>query len=86
MDGSTGAQAKSVRSRAPDKKWEFLIRREFQNSAYGALRSVSCQVSDGVITLSGSVPSYYLKQVAQWHALSAVEHAAVIVNQLKVDP
>jgi hypothetical protein len=88
MDGSTRAQATTARSLAwvPDKRWEFLIREEFQNSAYGALRLVSCQVDEGLITLSGSVPSYYLKQVAQWHAQNAVSHAAVIVNQLRVEP
>jgi osmotically-inducible protein OsmY len=69
-----------------DKIWENLIRAEFENSSYDAMRSVSCQVNDGMVTLRGSVPSYYLKQVAQWHALNAVEQTAVIVNQLQVEP
>lgn len=35
----------------------------------GPLRSVSVSVADGVITLRGRVPSYYLKQLAQTAAL-----------------
>src|SRR3954452_7424501 len=34
-------------------------------SGYQTLGELDCRVADGVIELSGSVPSFYLKQVAQ---------------------
>jgi hypothetical protein len=36
-----------------------------RNSGYYALRVVSCDFHEGVLTLRGQVPSFYLKQVAQ---------------------
>jgi osmotically-inducible protein OsmY len=36
-----------------------------RRSAYVELRNVSCDFSSGVLTLSGHVPTYYLKQLAQ---------------------
>ncbi len=35
------------------------------SSQYGALRKLDCQVADGVVEISGTVPSFYLKQLAQ---------------------
>jgi hypothetical protein len=43
-------------------------------------------MKEQVLTLRGSVPSYYLKQVAQRLALNVLEEMAVIVNELEVDP
>jgi hypothetical protein len=34
-------------------------------SAYPALRCVTCRFDDGVLTMRGSVVSYFLKQMAQ---------------------
>jgi osmotically-inducible protein OsmY len=34
-------------------------------SRYAALRSLDCQVAEGVVQISGTVPSFYLKQLAQ---------------------
>ena len=36
-----------------------------RRSAYFELRNVSCDFSSGILTLNGSVPTYYLKQLAQ---------------------
>lgn len=38
---------------------------ELQRSSHAALRLIACDVRDGVLTLSGRVPSYYEKQIAQ---------------------
>lgn len=38
---------------------------ELQRSSYAAIRKVRCDFRDGVLTLSGRVPSYYQMQVAQ---------------------
>lgn len=34
-------------------------------SNYGALRQLSCRVDCGVVEISGTVPNFYLKQLAQ---------------------
>ena len=49
------------------------------------LRRVSCDVCQGVVTLSGRVPSFYLKQLAQTIVLGLVSGAWVIDNPLEVD-
>ncbi|MCU0960067.1 MAG: BON domain-containing protein [Pirellulaceae bacterium] len=41
------------------------IERALHSSSHVGLRSVRCQFADGVVTLSGQVASFYLKQVAQ---------------------
>ena len=38
---------------------------ELRRSSYAAVRRVVCDFRDGVLTLTGRVPSYYEKQVAQ---------------------
>jgi hypothetical protein len=58
------------------QKGEFTSRNEKQllvaaakaalcQTRSGELRAVSCDLHQGVLTLRGQVPSYYLKQVAQ---------------------
>jgi BON domain len=69
-----------------DQTCEALVRAELRQSPYGAIRTVACQMNGGVLTLSGSVPSYYLKQVAQRLALNVLRDAGEIVNQLRVEP
>jgi osmotically-inducible protein OsmY len=68
-----------------DQAMEDRVRTELVKSPYGAIRAVSCRVNDGVLTLSGSVPSYYLKQIAQRLALNALGEGTVLVNQLQVE-
>lgn len=36
-----------------------------RGSSYSAVRHVKCEFHEGTLTLHGSVPSYYLKQIAQ---------------------
>ncbi len=38
--------------------------RRLQRSSYQALRQIDCGYHEGVLTLRGRVPSYYLKQLA----------------------
>jgi BON domain len=69
-----------------DEAFEALVRAELLKSPYGAIRAVSCQMTDGALKLTGCVPSYYLKQVAQRLALNALQGLAVIANELQVEP
>lgn len=52
-------------------------------SAYAPVRCVRCSVKAGVLTLSGRVPSFYLKQVAQSLVLKLGQFEGVI-NHLDV--
>jgi hypothetical protein len=54
-------------------------------AAYYGLRLLSCEWRDGVLTLRGRVPSYYLKQLAQAH-LQGIAGVEAIDNQLIVAP
>lgn len=42
-----------------------LVAARFRRSGYPFLWGVSCECSEGVMTLSGIVPTFHLKQVAQ---------------------
>jgi osmotically-inducible protein OsmY len=54
-----------------------------RRSAYFELRDVSCDFSGGVLTLSGRVPSYHLKQLAQT-AVANVPGVVEIDNHVEV--
>jgi hypothetical protein len=42
-----------------------LAASKLRRSGYLAVRHLSCEFHDGVLTLRGSLPSYYLKQIAR---------------------
>jgi hypothetical protein len=54
-----------------------------RSSPYPPLRSIACSKRDGVLVLQGSVPSYYLKQVAQSLALG-VNGSWPVQNEIEV--
>jgi hypothetical protein len=65
---------RGVNEHVKDRLWD---------NPYLALRTIAWDYRDGVLTLSGRLPTYYLKQVAQ----SAVAHVAGIervVNRIEV--
>jgi hypothetical protein len=79
-----------------DREWstgrhQHAIERAAQaalrRSDYFAIRDVECEYDDGVLTMRGRLPSFFLKQMAQ----SAVAHrlrgsSVIIDNQLEVTP
>jgi hypothetical protein len=64
---------------------ERAARKRLAKTGYRSLGSVCCNYRDGTITLHGSVPSYYHKQIAQ-EAMRDVDNVEAIVNQIKVSP
>jgi hypothetical protein len=70
-----------------EDKSEFIIREEahrlLQESPYRELWEVTCDFEDGVLTLWGCVPSFFLKQIAQ-AIVFVMEHVDTINNQLEV--
>ena len=53
-------------------------------SAYRDIRGVTCEFHEGVLTLRGRVPSYYMKQIAQSLVLG-MEGVEEINNRLEVE-
>jgi osmotically-inducible protein OsmY len=53
--------------------------------SYLALKNISCDYRDGVLTLRGCLPTYYLKQVAQ-AAVGQLDGVQRIVNEIEVTP
>lgn len=67
---------------APSKVSEAAERR-LRGNAYLALKNISCECHDGVLTLRGSLPSYYLKQIARV-AVADVDGVAWINDEIEV--
>ncbi len=62
---------------------EESVQERLLGSPYFALRNVGCVYRDGVLTLQGSLPTYYLKQVAQ-SVVAETEGVTTVVNQIEV--
>jgi hypothetical protein len=60
-----------------------LAERALRSSPYLALRNVACENRDGVLTLRGCLPTYYLKQVAQ-AVVAPIEGVRRVVNEIEV--
>lgn len=64
---------------------QFVARlaRERLGTSHHFLRHIHCDFEDGVATLRGRVPSYYLKQVAQ-SLVSTVDGVERVENEVEV--
>src|ERR1700722_20386222 len=54
-----------------------------RSNSYLALKNVSCEYHEGVLTLRGCLPTYYLKQMAQT-AVARLDGVQRIVNEIEV--
>jgi len=54
-----------------------------RSSGYHLLRTLQCQVSNGVVTIRGTVPSFFLKQMAQEEVLK-LAHVREVKNLVEV--
>lgn len=63
---------------------EEAARIRLQHSPYRALRRVTCEFTDGVLSLRGSVPTYHYKQLAQV-AVLGIAGVQRIVNEVEVE-
>lgn len=61
------------------------IHHTLSQSSYRALHQIRCDYSQGVLTLHGRVPSYYLKQLALEIA-KRIARGKVINNVIQVVP
>src|SRR5580704_8171852 len=53
------------RLRPPDRSIRETVNKVLFETGYAPLRRIRCDVSDGVVKLTGNVPSFYVKQLAQ---------------------
>jgi len=56
-----------------------------QQSAHDSFRMITCHFEDGVLTLRGKLPSFYLKQLAQ-EAVREVHRVRRVINEIEVTP
>jgi osmotically-inducible protein OsmY len=62
---------------------EELVECRLRGSPYLALRDIGCDYHEGVLTLRGWLPTYYLKQIAQ-EVGAGVEGVRAIANEIEV--
>jgi hypothetical protein len=60
-----------------------IAQARMQTSVYPSLRNVQCSWDDGVLTLRGEVPRYYLKQLA-FSLVSDLQESCDINNAVNV--
>lgn len=75
--------AERARARNVAERTEAAVRTCLMASPYLDLRHVQCHVEDGVLSITGRVPSFYLKQVAQT-AVSKIDGVERVENCLEV--
>lgn len=74
VSGSTDHDRHSIESEA---------RKRLHTTGYTCLDRIDCRFCNGVLTLSGTVTSYYQKQVAQTAVLS-LEGIGQVKNEIEV--
>jgi osmotically-inducible protein OsmY len=75
----------SNRLEPPEDDAASLVAARLRRSGYPFLRAISCQVHDGVTVLSGTVPTFHLKQLAQALAshtpgIQQIENRLLVTN------
>jgi hypothetical protein len=66
-----------------DRKLYNDVSAALATSKYTSIRRLSCSVSEGVVEISGTVPSFYLKQLAQ-AAIMQLSAEATVRNLVQV--
>jgi hypothetical protein len=83
MKANDGLRAETERPSPAGVRIRLSAERRLKESGFGALRGVSCVSESGVLHLHGSVPSYYLKQLAQ-ALVASIDGVCLIDNQIEV--
>lgn len=87
MSSEALKRAAKVQTQSDECEFEAHLRNRIlgalETAGYPELRSVRCQVGEGIVVLRGVLPSYHLKQVAQ-HAILALNDGPVVKNLIDV--
>lgn len=71
-------------SSVSNSRLKEAVKDRLQGSAYPSMRRLECEVYDGVLILSGRVPSFFEKQVAQ-ETLAGLAGVKRIINCVEVN-
>jgi osmotically-inducible protein OsmY len=66
-----------------DQVLQIKVNHLLASSPYALLRKLQCEVNEGMVTLYGSVPSFFLKQMAQ-EAILRLGEVRRVKNQVEV--
>lgn len=83
MTQTTVATAVADRTCAAESDVGEIAQQRLRDCPYAALRNVQCRFHEGVLVLSGEVPTYYTKQMAQQY-LRDLDQVQQIDNRLVV--
>ncbi len=79
----TSTSALSVNKTAKPQVLERVAEVRLRESGHRPLRDLSCTSNGGTVSIHGSVPSYYMKQLAQT-IVGRVDEVRRIENHVKV--
>lgn len=79
------AEPRLLSSARDDRAVVSTVREKLQRSHYLCLRRLDCQCEQGVVTLRGQVPGYYLLQVLQ-AIIDQVAGISQVMNLVEVVP
>lgn len=82
LSGYPTGLSKTPRS-APPQQIAEGAENSLRHNSYLALKNVRCDYHEGVLTLRGCLPTYYLKQMAQ-SVVARIEGVQRIVNEIEV--
>ncbi len=72
-----------VTTDVPDAGVAERAESELRRNGYVALKNIACEYREGVLTLTGCLPTYYLKQMAQ-EAVARLDHVDRVENRIEV--
>jgi osmotically-inducible protein OsmY len=78
-----GRRVATTGTSAREGRIEEAAEGHLRRSGYLALRDIGCTCREGVVTLGGCLPTYYLKQIAQ-HVVAESEGVRAIINRIEV--
>lgn len=85
MNTAMSASSTGFPEQERDRLIEETARAALRASGYRTLADLECEVSDGHITLSGVVTSYFLKQIAQ-ETILQIKFVERVHNAIRVKP
>jgi osmotically-inducible protein OsmY len=82
--GQQPACAQNQQMRPEKSTLEDQICSNLRASPYHSVRNVACRLRNGVLTLSGQVPTFFQKQISQSIVLKLVSENVRVDNQVHV--
>ena len=67
-----------------DERGAARARAQLQSSAYLEIRQLDCTFAEGVLTVEGRLPSFYLKQV-MWSLLGRLAEIHEVADRVEVE-